>query len=155
MGETRKQKQVFTLMMCFGMVLGMTTYNIILHTGLNINVFSLLIKELGFVFIIAFLLDNFIVGPFAKKQVFSRVGPETKTIVVILSIATTMVVSMVLIMSVFGSIVSEGFTLNALKVYPKTVLLNLIAALPLNLLVVSPIVRGLFVKIFPPKVVKA
>lgn len=154
MGETKLQKKAFTLMMCFGMVLGMTTYNIILHNGLTIDVFMLLLKEIGFVFIIAFVLDNFIVGPFAKKQVFSRVKPDTKTIVIILSISTTMVVCMVLLMSIFGSIVSEGFSFNAVKIYPKTVLLNFIVALPLNLLIVSPLVRALFIKIFPPKVVE-
>ncbi len=152
MGETKVQKKVFTLMMCFGMVLGMTTYNIILHNGLTTDVFSHLLKEIGFVFIIAFILDNFIVGPFAKKQVFSRVSSDTKTIFVILSISTTMVVCMVLLMSIFGSIISEGFSLNAVKIYPKTVLLNFIAALPLNLLIVSPLVRALFIKLFPPKV---
>ena len=31
MGQTKFQKFIFTLMMCFFMVLGMTTYNIILN----------------------------------------------------------------------------------------------------------------------------
>lgn len=152
MGETKLQQKIFTLLMCFGMVLGMTAYNIILHIGLSAEVFELLFKEIGLVFIVAFILDNFLVGPFAKKQVFSRVKPETKKIVIIMSISTSMVVCMVLIMSIFGSIFTEGFSLNAIKVYPKTVFMNFIVALPLNLLMVSPIVRALFIKIFPPKV---
>lgn len=152
MGKTKLQKKVFMLLMCFGMVLGMTAYNIILHNGLSVDVFKLLIKEIGLVFIIAFFLDNFIVGPFAKKQVFSRIKPDTKMVFIILSISSTMVVCMVLLMSIFGSIFSEGFSINAVKAYPKTVLMNFIVALPLNLLIISPLVRALFIKIFPPKV---
>ena len=153
MGETKLQKKVFTVLMCFGMVFGMTTYNIILHNGFTREVLNLLFKEIGFVFIIAFILDIFIVGPFAKKQVFSRLKPDTKKVVVILSISITMVVCMVLIMSVFGSVLAEGFSFKAVRIYPKTVLMNFIVALPLNLLIISPLVRVLFVKIFPHQTV--
>ncbi len=149
MGETVFQKKVFTMMMCFGMVLGMTAYNIILHVGFTSEVFMLITKEIGFVFIIAFMLDNFLVGPFAKKQVFSRVKPETKQITIILSISLTMVTCMVLLMSIFGSVYTKGFSLEAVKIYPKTVLMNFAAALPLNLFIVSPLVRLVFLKIFP------
>ncbi len=153
MGETKLQKNIFTVMMCCGMVLGMTAYNIILHVGFSASVFRMLVKEIWLVFTVAFILDYFIVGPFAKKQVFSIVKPNTKKIIIILSISSTMVVCMVLLMSIFGSILSEGFSFNAVKIYPKTVLFNFIAALPLNLIVVSPLVRFLFLKIFPAKVV--
>ncbi len=149
MGETKFQKKLFTVLMCMGMVLGMTTYNIILHNGFSSGFFKQLLQEIGLVFIVAFILDNFIVGPFAKKQVFARVKPETKQLVVILSIASTMVVSMVLLMSVFGAVLMEGFSLNAVKIYPKTVMMNFIFALPLNLIIVSPIVRTAFGLIFP------
>ncbi|MDX8340891.1 DUF2798 domain-containing protein [Draconibacterium sp. IB214405] len=155
MGETKLQKNLFTVMMCFGMVFGMTLYNIILHNGFSAGVFTLLVKEIWLVFIVAFILDYFVVGPIAKKQVFSILKPETKKVIVILSLSTTMVVSMVLLMSIFGSVLTQGFTLNALKVYPKTVMLNFAAALPLNLLIVSPVVRMVFVKIFPPQTVNS
>nr|WP_319510469.1 DUF2798 domain-containing protein [uncultured Draconibacterium sp.] len=152
MGETKLQKNIFTVMMCFGMVFGMTLYNIILHNGFSAEVFPLLLKEIWFVFLIAFLLDFFVVGPIAKKQVFRILKPDTNKIKIILCLASSMVVSMVLLMSVFGAVFMEGFTLNALKIYPETVLLNFVAALPLNLLIVSPVVRTLFVKIFPPQI---
>lgn len=155
MGETKFQRNAFTVMMCFGMVLGMTLYNIILHNGFSSNIFLLLIKEIWLVFLVAFVLDYFLVGPFAKKQVFSVLKPDTKKIVMILSISTTMVVSMVLLMSVFGSVLTEGFTMAAVQVYPKTVFLNFVAALPLNLLIVSPLVRLLFLKIFPEKLAES
>ena len=152
MGETKLQKNVFTVMMCLGMVFGMTLYNIILHNGFSAGVFTLLLKEIWLVFIVAFMLDFFVVGPIAKRQVFRILKPDTNKIKIILCLASSMVVSMVLLMSVFGAVFMEGFTLNALKIYPETVLLNFVAALPLNLLIVSPVVRTLFVKIFPPQI---
>lgn len=153
MGETKLQKKIFTLMMCLGMVLGMTTYNIILHVGFSIEVFKFLIKEVWVVFTIALILDLFLVGPLAKKLVFSILKPDVKKIKLILSISFTMVVSMVLLMSIFGSILMKGFTIDAIKIYPQTVSLNFIAALPLNMIIVSPLVRLLFVKMFPQKIV--
>lgn len=155
MGETNMQKKVFTVLMCLGMVFGMTSYNIVLHHGFSVDFFNLFIKQIGVIFSIALVLDLFLVGPFAKKQVFSRVTPNTKKIVIILSISITMVVCMVLLMSVFGAIFTKGFSLNAIKIYPKTVLMNFIVALPLNLLMVSPLVRAIFIKIFPPKMTLA
>lgn len=149
MGETKLQQRTFTLMMCIGMVFGMTTYNIILHTGFSSEVFKMLIKEVWVVFIVALVLDLFVVAPMVKKSVFSILKPDAKKIVVILSISISMVVSMVLLMSVFGTIFVHGFTMTALRAYPQSMLMNFIAALPLNLIVVSPLARLLFTKIFP------
>lgn len=153
MGQTKFQKFIFTLMMCFFMVLGMTTYNIILNEGFHSNLLNNLLKDFWLGFIVALLLDIFIVGKLAKPLAFKIVKPtkETKQIKIILAISSCMVVGMVLFMSIFGAIVSSGFTIDALKLYPLCVLRNFIMALPLNLLIVSPIVRFSFNKIFPVK----
>lgn len=150
MGQTKFQKFIFTLMMCFFMVLGMTTYNIILNEGFHSNLLNNLLKDFWLGFIVALLLDIFIVGKLAKPLAFKIVKPtkETKQIKIILAISSCMVVGMVLFMSMFGAIVSSGFTIAALKLYPLCVLRNFIMALPLNLLIVSPIVRFSFNKIF-------
>ena len=153
MGQTKFQKFIFTLMMCFFMVLGMTTYNIILNEGFHSNLLNNLLKDFWLGFIVALLLDIFIVEKLAKPLAFKIVKPtkETKQIKIILAISSCMVVGMVLFMSIFGAIVSSGFTIDALKLYPLCVLRNFIMALPLNLLIVSPIVRFSFNKIFPVK----
>ena len=153
MGQTKFQKFIFTLMMCFFMVLGMTTYNIILNEGFHSNLLNNLLKDFWLGFIVALLLDIFIVGKLAKPLAFKIVKPnkETKQIKIIIAISSCMVVGMVLFMSIFGAIVSSGFTIDALKLYPLCVLRNFIMALPLNLLIVSPIVRFSFNKIFPVK----
>ena len=153
MGQTKFQKFIFTLMMCFFMVLCMTTYNIILNEGFHSNLLNNLLKDFWLGFIVALLLDIFIVGKLAKPLAFKIVKPtkETKQIKIILAISSCMVVGMVLFMSIFGAIVSSGFTIDALKLYPLCVLRNFIMALPLNLLIVSPIVRFIFNKMFPVK----
>ena len=153
MGQTKFQKFIFTLMMCFFMVLGLTTYNIILNEGFHSNLLNNLLKDFWLGFIVALLLDIFIVGKLAKPLAFKIVKPtkETKQIKIILAISSCMVVGMVLFMSIFGAIVSSGFTIDALKLYPLCVLRNFIMALPLNLLIVSPIVRFIFNKMFPVK----
>ena len=50
-------------------------------------------------------------------------------------------------MSVYGSILAVGFNITALKMYPMVVLRNFVMALPLNIVIVSPIVRFLFTKV--------
>ena len=155
MGQTKLQKFIFTLMMCFCMVLGMTIYNMILNEGLHSNLLNNLLKEFWLGFIVALLLDIFIVGKLAKPIAFKIVKPnkETKQIKIIFAISSCMVIGMVLFMSMFGAVIAAGFNINALKLYPLCKVRNFVVALPLNLLIVSPIVRFLFTKIFPVKVV--
>ena len=154
MGQTKLQKFIFTLMMCFCMVLGMTIYNMILNEGFHSNLLNNLLKEFWLGFMVALLLDIFIVGKLAKPIAFKIVKPnkETKQIKIILAISSCMVIGMVLFMSMFGAIIAAGFNIGALKLYPLCIVRNFVVALPLNLLIVSPMVRFSFNKIFPVKV---
>lgn len=149
MGQTKFQKFIFTLMMCFGMVLFMTTYNMILNEGFHSNLIINLLKEFWLGFFVALMLDIFVVGKIAKPIAFKIVKPtkDTKPIKIILAISCCMVVGMVLCMSVYGSILAVGFNITALKIYPMVVLRNFVMALPLNIIIVSPIVRFLFTKV--------
>lgn len=151
MGQTKSQKFIFTLMMCFGMVLGMTVYNMLLNEGFHPQFFTNLLKDFWLGFILALLLDVFIVGKLAKPIAFKIVKPnkETKQIKIILAISSCMVVGMVLCMSLYGAIIAVGFSSMTLKIYPLCVARNFIMALPLNLLIVSPLVRFSFGKLFP------
>ena len=154
MEQTKLQKFIFTLMMCFCMVLGMTIYNMILNEGFHSNLLNNLLKEFWLGFMVALLLDIFIVGKLAKPIAFKIVKPnkETKQIKIILAISSCMVIGMVLFMSMFGAIIAAGFNIDALKLYPLCIVRNFVVALPLNLLIVSPMVRFSFNKIFPVKV---
>jgi len=150
MGQTKLQKLIFTLMMCFSMVLGMTIYNMLLNEGYHSQFFAHLLKDFWLGFIVALLLDIFIVGKIAKPIAFKIVNPnkDTKPTKIILSISSCMVVGMVLFMSMYGAITAVGFSSMTLKIYPLCVIRNFIMALPLNLLIVSPLVRFSFGKIF-------
>ncbi len=151
MGQTKSQKFIFTLMMCFGMVLGMTIYNMLLSEGFHDQFFNHLLKDFWLGFIVALILDVFIVGKLAKPIALKIVKPNatTKQIKVILAISSCMVVGMVLCMSMYGAIIAVGFNSTALKIYPLCIVRNFVVALPLNLLIVSPLVRFVFVKFFP------
>lgn len=150
MGQTKLQKLTFTTMMCFGMVLGMTIYNMLLNEGFHSEFFNHLLKDFWLGFMVALLLDIFVVGKLAKPIAFKIVKPtsETKQIKIILAISCCMVVGMVLCMSMYGAILAVGFNTAALKLYPLCIIRNFIMALPLNLLIVSPLVRFSFGKIF-------
>ena len=150
MGQTKSQKFIFTLMMCFGMVLGMTIYNMLLNEGFHSEFFNHLLKDFWLGFIVALIIDVFIVGKIAKPVAFKIVKPnkDTKPIKIILTISSCMVVGMVLFMSMYGAITAAGFTSTAFKIYPLCVGRNFIMALPLNLLIVSPLVRFSFGKMF-------
>lgn len=149
MGQTKLQKMTFTLMMCFFMVLGMTIYNMILNEGIHDQFFVHLLKDFWLGFLVALVLDIFVVGKIAKSIAFKLIKPtpETKQIKIILTISSCMVIGMVLCMSMYGAIVAVGFNTMALKLYPLCIIRNFVMALPLNLLVVSPLVRFLFIKI--------
>lgn len=148
MGETKFQRDMFTVMMCIGMVLGMSAYNIGLHTGFNAQLPMIVAKEFLGVFVIAFALDYLLVGPAVKKVVFAKIDPAKEHLKFVLTISISMTICMVLLMSVYSIIHQAGFSREAFPLYPKAVLTNMVMALPLNLLVVSPIVRLLFMKIF-------
>lgn len=151
MGQTKSQKFIFTLMMCFGMVLGMTIYNMLLNEGFSDQFFNHLLKDFWLGFIVALLLDVFVVGKLAKPIAFKIVKPNenTKPIKVILAISSCMVVGMVLCMSMYGAITAVGFSTMALKIYPLCIIRNFVVALPLNLLIISPLVRFIFGHLFP------
>ena len=67
MPTNKKEGIIFTVMMCSLMVIGMSIYNLWVHNSLNIIALAI-----GFIpgFIVAFVLDVFIVGVVAKKLAF-------------------------------------------------------------------------------------
>ncbi|MEF2967025.1 DUF2798 domain-containing protein [Paenibacillus sp. M1] len=149
MGRNKKEAFVFTLLMCFFMVTGMNFYNVALFTGFSKS----LIPEfaVGFLpaFIVALVLDVFIVGKFAKGLAGKIAKEHDPMIKKVLLISCFMVMGMVICMSLYGTIAHYGFTNHFVTDYLTTVCLNLICALPLQLVVVGPLTRFLFSKIYP------
>jgi hypothetical protein len=150
MPTTKSENLYFGLIMCFGMVLVMSIYNLSINGALGSISNPTVLIELGIGFIIALALDLYIVGPIAKAITFKLPFDKSKKIYVVLSMSTCMVIGMASCMSVFGLITSglahglnaEGIFYAYLMVFLK----NIIVAYPLQFLVIGPLVRLIFVK---------
>jgi hypothetical protein len=155
---TKKEDFYFGLMMCSGMVVFMTFYNLFTHGMIGTISMKEILTQLILIFIIASLLELFIVGPVAKKIALSLPYDKSKKVFVILSLAFFMVSGMVLFMSFYGlgtayfsdSLIGESL----LESYFSLVFKNFIFAFPLQLIIVGPLVRYLFVKFVKDKRIK-
>jgi hypothetical protein len=145
---TKRESLYFGIMMCFGMVLVMTVYNLSINGLIGVIPIGEMVVEGIVGFIIALLLDLFIVGPVAKKVAFKLPFDTSKKVFVILAISFCMVVGMVLFMSLYGlgtAYLSNGISSGSLITsYLSIVMKNFIFAFPLQLLIMGPIVRFLF-----------
>lgn len=140
----KKEGIIFTTLMCFLMVLGMSAYNLLIHQSFSVS--ALLI---GLVpgFVVAFILDVFVVGVYAKKLAFKLPINREKKWQAILAISSLMVLGMVTCMSLFGVIMEMGLTDQLFSNYLMAWKMNVIAALPLQLLFVGPFSRMVLQKI--------
>ncbi|MFS0766249.1 DUF2798 domain-containing protein [Peribacillus phoenicis] len=151
MPSNKKEGIIFGLFMCFGMVLIMSVYNTALHGISSFTVGSAVI-QFAVTFIVAFIAES-IVEPKARKLALSLPYDKSKEINFIIAIAFCMVPGMVLIMSVYGLILTNlmiGIEGSIFIAYLKTVGLNFIVALPSQLLIVGPISRWLLTKYIKP-----
>lgn len=139
MPKNKKESLLFTTIMCFLMVAGMSSYNLLLHHS-----FSLLNFTRGVVpgFIVAFILDVFVVGILAKKIVFNFNFIDKSTLSkTVFAISFSMVLGMVTCMSLFGILMQNGLSSISFLQYGTAWCFNFIAALPLQLLIVGPVSR--------------
>lgn len=150
MPTTRKENLQFGMMMCLGMVIVMTFYNLLMNgIGGPIHIKEIAL-ELLIGFIIALLIEICIVGPCAKKLVFTLPFDKSKKVNIIISMATTMVIGMVFFMSFYGMAMmylhnglhGESFVSMYFSIFIK----NFIMAYPLQLIIMGPLVRFLFGK---------
>ena len=138
MPTNKKEGIIFTSLMCFLMVLGMSVYNLWLHGDLY---FSNLLICLVPGFIVAFILDVFIVGVIAKKIAFKLPVNSESKFQMIVTISCLMVLGMVTCMSLFGVVIEQGIPDQLFSAYLTAWKINVIVALPLQLLIVGPISR--------------
>ncbi|HDR5753273.1 DUF2798 domain-containing protein, partial [Bacillus anthracis] len=150
MPTTRKENLQFGMMMCLGMVIVMTFYNLLMNgSGGPIHIKEIAL-ELLIGFIIALLIEISIVGPCAKKIVFMLPFDKSKKINIIIAMATAMVIGMVFFMSFFGMIMMHlhgGLQGDSfVSIYFSIFIKNFIMAYPLQLIIMGPLVRFLFAK---------
>ncbi|WP_260984767.1 hypothetical protein [Paenibacillus xylanexedens] len=149
---SKKEQVILGLMMCTGMVVVMMTFNL-WHTGM-LSRMSVMQMLLQFVlcFAIAFLVESFIVGPIARKIAFSFSFARSSKIKGVVTMSLFMVIGMVLLMSLYGIITAvaagqlEGE--SVISTYLHTIVRNFGLALPYQLIVLGPLVRYVFGKLF-------
>lgn len=149
MGKNKKENFIFTLICCALMVLGMALYNGILTNGFNSSLFIGILIPYVPIFCIALILDWFLVGKLAKGLVAKIVNDNDPMIKKVLLISFFMVCGMCFCMSLIVSIVHMTTPAEFPLQFVKTLGMNFICALPLQLLIVGPLARGLFFKIYP------
>ncbi|WP_379159967.1 DUF2798 domain-containing protein [Paenibacillus sp. sgz5001063] len=152
MGTNKKEAFIFTAIMCTFMVLFMSIYNVVLSTGWTSRVITEV--AIGFVpaLIVGLFMDVVVVSRIAKGIAFKLIKPTDPTIKKVLTISFFMVCGMVLCMSLYGTLAHYGFRGNFLAHYLSTVGYNFICALPLQFIIVGPLTRFLFMRIFPVQV---
>lgn len=155
MPTNKRESLIFTVIMCFCMVLWMSIYNVARmygHVGMDVIVDA----WVGFppAYIFAMLCDVFIAGPLAKGFTFKYLVTPGKSSsrAMTLAVSGCMVVPMMIIMSLYGAF--EGaFHAGTLAIVPMAWLSNIpwnfVMALPWNLLVAGPFARFVFRRAFP------
>lgn len=150
MPTTRKESLYFGLIMCFGMVFFMTLYNFYLNDSFGKITFLGAVTDFVIGFMVAIILDLYLVGPVAKKIAFKLTANTTKIVFKVLAISTCMVIGMAFFMSIYGLLVNAFHTGGFPDSIGKALFLifckNFIVALPLQLFVMGPIVRFIFTK---------
>lgn len=150
MGKNKYENFVFSIMICFLMVLGMTLYNAFLHSAGQVDLLSAVASaKFVMIFAIAFVIDWFIVAPLVKKIVTKLTDETTPFIKKVMLISGLMVLFMCAAMSLVATLI-QGYEGSLFAAYAKVFALNIIVALPLQFVVVGPIARATFFKLFPP-----
>ena len=154
MPRNKRESFIYSVIMCFTMVLWMSMYNVTLHMG-HLSLETIREGWIGFpfAFVYAFLFDWFIVSGPAKGIAFRYfVSPESSTLRKVITMSCCMVVPMVFVMSLYGGLeacVKSGAWSQLLIIWLTNIPKNIIMALPFQLIVAGPLVRRVFRTAFP------
>ena len=147
MPETKFQDFVYTLIMAFLMVYVMVCYNISIHTGgLSNFVFIEAFKELPFMWIVAIILEFFLIGKIAHKLTFKVLDPKkTPSIIISYGISIVIVSFMCPIMSLIATIFINKPSLDIfISSWLQSMVLSFPMAMCFQLFYAGPIVRFIF-----------
>lgn len=161
MPTNKRESLIFTVAMCFCMVLWMSIYNVARmygHVGLDVLVDAWVGFPPAYVF--AMLCDWFVAGPLARFVAFRFFVTPGKSSPRAMAVAVSccMVVPMVIIMSLYGAFegaLRAGGLAAVPMMWIQNIPWNLVMALPWNLIVAGPVVRYLFRRAFPEGTVLA
>ncbi len=153
MPRNKRESLIFTLLMCSFMVFFMSIYNLSFDMGLTVDTVKHAWLGFPLAFVVALLLDWFVVAGAAKKLAFWFAGEQRSSLKMILLISTSMVCAMVVLMSFYGALWKAGFSVDVFHVWLILIPRNFVVALPLQLLIAGPLVRFTFRRTFPVGVI--
>lgn len=152
MPQNKRESLIYTVLMCFVMVLWMSIYNAALQYGkLDFEVPAAAWIGFPIAYVFAMCCDWFFVSKLAKGFAF-LVKPEDSVVKKVVCVSSCMVVPMVLIMSLYGAVegaVHTGGWNGILSAWLFNIPRNFVMALPLQLLIAGPLVRKVFRGLFP------
>lgn len=157
MPETKLQDFIYTLIMAFLMVYVMICYNISIHTGgLNNFIFLEAFKDLPFMWIVAIVLEFFLIGKIAHKLTFKVLDPKkTPSILISYGISIVIVTFMCPIMSLIATIFINKPNLDIfISSWLQSMVLSFPMAMCFQLFYAGPFVRFIFKLIFKNKLSK-
>lgn len=154
MPQNKRESLIYTVLMCFVMVLWMSIYNAALQYGkLDFEVLAAAWIGFPIAYVFAMCCDWFFVSKLAKGFAFGfLVKPEDSVLKKVVCASSCMVVPMVLIMSLYGAVegaVHTGGWNGILSAWLFNIPRNFVMALPLQLLIAGPLVRKVFRGLFP------
>ena len=147
MPETKFQDFIYTLIMAFLMVYVVVCYNISIHTGgLSNFVFIEAFKELPFMWIVAIILEFFLISKIAHKLTFKALNPKkTPNIIISYGISIIIVTFMCPIMSLIATIFINKPSLDIfISSWLQSMVLSFPMAMCFQLFYAGPIVRFIF-----------
>lgn len=153
MPKNKFQDVIFTIIMVFVMVYVMICYNIALNiSGMKNEVFLSAFHELVIMGPLAFILDFFLVGPFAKKKAFSIINPERDNpFMIVLAISVVSIIGMCPLMSLAATLLFKNAGSQFIAVWLETTALNFPMAFFWQLCFAGPFVRKVFGLLFREK----
>ena len=153
MPKNKFQDVIFTIIMVFVMVYTMICYNIALNVGgMNNQVFLNAFHELAIMGPIAFILDFFLIGPFAKKKAFSIVNLERdNNFHLVIAISVVSIIGMCPLMSLAATLLFKNAGIQFISVWFQTTAINFPMAFFWQLCFAGPLVRKIFALLFPEK----
>ena len=114
MPTTLKEHLIFTFLMVFFMCLVMINYNVILHNGFSVESIKKAVLMFPLTFVVAFICEWFIVGRVAMILVTKFITEHYPIFKKILITALFFVTGMATLMSLYGALITDGYTSNLL-----------------------------------------
>ena len=149
MPKTKFQDFIFAIIMVIAMVYCMTLYNMVLEGGLNYSTFLNAFYDMWYEAIAAFFSQKFIAGPIVKKLLSRSLRPGIdKPILIAVAMGGFTVSMMAPMMTLFVTILHNGFVNNLPLLWLPKLVLNFPFALCIQIFYIGPLVRLIFRTVF-------